>query len=282
MEKDYAMATANDRVFSLFQQFGISPQESKAYIALLERDNVTGYTLSKNAGIHSSKIYGILSRLLERQFIIATDTHPVKYVPRKPDEILATIKKEFDEALKTLNTDMNRIYNSQTKRELITWNITTRSDVFRKVRELINQATDSIFLATWSKELRPIRKTLQKAVNKGVKLNTVIYGTTNFSLGTVYQHQPSDYPLREKGIRRFLFTADGNRAAIANFNSDNTCGGLWTENTGLVMLFRDFIIHEIYIIRIQEAIPHEVQQIFGNRWEKIRLLNERSIDEFRQ
>jgi len=272
---------ANQRAMSLFQQFGLSTQEAKAYFALLEKDNVTGYTLSKNAGIHSSKIYGILGRLLERQFIIATDTHPVKYIPRKPDDILSGIKKEVDDSLKELSTDMNRIYNNQTKRELIAWNITLRTDVFRKVRELISQAKDTIFLATWSKELRPIRQSLAKAVQRGIKLNTVVYGPTNFNLATVYQHQPSDYPLREKGLRRFVFAVDGNQAVIANFSSDNSGSGLWTENAGLVMLFRDFIIHEIYIIKIQEALPREVQQLFGTGWEKIRQFNERNLDEIR-
>ena len=147
---------------STFQQFGLSQQEAKAYFALLEKDNVTGYTLSKNAGIHSSKIYGILGRLLERQFIIATATRPVKYIPRKPDEILSAIKKEFDDSLKALGSDMNRIYNNQTKRELVTWNITKRADVFRKVRELVDGAKDTIFLATWAKELRPIRQALDR------------------------------------------------------------------------------------------------------------------------
>lgn len=276
------MTNTNQKAMSLFQQFGISPQEVKAYFALLEKDNVTGYALSKNAGIHSSKIYGILSRLLDRQFIIATDTHPVKYIPRKPDDILSTIKKDFDDSLKALSSGMNRIYNNQTKKELVTWNITKRADVFRKVRELIGQAKTTIFLAAWSRELRPIRQALEKAVQRGVNLNTVVYGTNNFNLKTVYQHQPSDYPLRERGQRRFVFAADSNRAVIANFSGDNSGGGLWTENTGLVMLFRDFIIHEIYIIKIQEALPSQIQKLFGTGWEKIRQFNERNLDEIRQ
>jgi len=275
------MKKVHQKTLADFQQFGISPQEARAYFALLEQDNVTGYTLSKNAGIPSSKIYGILGRLLARQFIIATATRPVKYIPRKPDEILAAIKKEFDDSLKALGSDMNRIYNNQTKRELVTWNITKRADVFRKVRELVDQATDTIFLATWTKELRPIRQALERAVQRGVALSTVVYGATNFNLATVYRHQPSDYPLRERGLRRFVFAADGNRAVIANFSGDNSGSGLWTENTGLVMLFRDFIIHEIYIIKIQEALPRQVQQLFGTGWEKIRQFNERNSDEIR-
>jgi len=276
------MAPANNtRVTTLLQQFGVSPQEAKAYVSLLEKDHVSGYTLSKNAGIHSSKIYSVLSRLLERGFIIATDTHPVKYIPRKPDEILAAIKKEVDDSLAILDSDMNRIFSRPPTREFVTWNITKREDVFRRVRELIDQSSDSVFLATWSRELRPLRQALAGAARRGVKLHTVVYGSTNFNLGTVYRHAPSDFPLRERGQRRFVFTADDNRAAIANFSSDNSGGGLWTENAGLVMLFRDFIIHEIYIIKIQAALPGQIRALFGSSWEKIRQFRERNLDEIK-
>ncbi len=276
------MIALNPKVIALFQQFGLSSQEAKAYLSLLEKDNVSGYGLSKNSGIHSSKIYSILSKLLARDFIIATDTRPVRYFPRKPEEVVALIKKEFDDSVRTLSSDMNRMVNNSKKTDLITWNITNRSDVFRKAREIVGQTGNNIFLASWSNELRSIRAALAGAVDRGVQLNSVIYGPTNFKKGTVFQHQPSDFPLRERGQRRFIFTSDNTSAVIANFDVDGTGSGLWTNNNGLVMLFRDFIIHEIYIIKIQKALPRQVHQIFGERWEKIRQLNERTIDESRQ
>jgi len=265
------------KIVTLFQQFGVSSQEAKAYLSLLEKDNVTGYGLGKNAGIHSSKIYNIISKLLERDFIIATDTRPVRYFPRKPPEVVGIIKKEFEDSVKTLNSDISRMVNHSKSLELITWNITNRADVFRKVREMIQATEKNIFLASWSKELRPIRAVLTRTIKRGVQGHTVIYGPSNFNAGTIFQHQPSDFPSRERGQRRFIFTSDNNKAVIANFAADGTGSGLWTENNGLVMLFRDFIIHEIYIIRIQQALPREVRQLFGEKWEKIRPSNERNI-----
>jgi sugar-specific transcriptional regulator TrmB len=269
------------KIVTLFQQFGVSSQEAKAYLSLLEKDNVTGYGLGKNAGIHSSKIYNVIGKLLDRDFIIATDTRPVRYFPRKPSEVVGIIKKAFEDSVKTLNSDINRMVNHSKSIELITWNITNRADVFRKVREMIQGTEKNIFLASWSKELRPIRTVLTRAIRSGVQSNTVIYGFSNFDAGTIFQHQPSDFPSRERGQRRFIFTSDNNKAVIANFAADGSGSGLWTENNGLVMLFRDFIIHEIYIIRIQQALPGEVRHLFGERWEKIRPSNERNIHEAR-
>ena len=97
------------KIVTLFQQLGVSSQEAKAYLSLLEKDNVTGYGLGKNAGIHSSKIYNVIGKLLDRDFIIATDTRPVRYFPRKPPEVVGIIKKEFEDSAFIISEFPNNI-----------------------------------------------------------------------------------------------------------------------------------------------------------------------------
>ena len=55
-----------ERIIHAFQRLGVATQEARAYLSLLEENGVSGYQLSKNAGIQSSKIYGILNRLMEK------------------------------------------------------------------------------------------------------------------------------------------------------------------------------------------------------------------------
>ena len=265
------MKALRDRILAEFKRLGIPPQESRAYLSLLEEDDITGYQLSKNAGIHSSKIYAVLKRLLERGFIIAADTQPVKYFPCAPDDVLGKIRKGFDASVNALESALESISNRTKGNELIAWNATGRADIIRRSREIIDQSTENIFLAVWPKELRPIRSSLSEVVKRGVKLHVVAYGATNFNQGTVYFHRPSDYPFRERGERRFVLTSDNKKAVIANFGPDGSGNGLWTENNGLVMLFRDFIIHEIYIVKIEEAFPGEIKRCFGKDWEKARV-----------
>lgn len=259
-----------DKLVTEFQKLGLSPQETKAYVSLLKKDNVTGYELSKNGRIHTSKIYGILSKLLEKDFIIAVDTRPVKYFPRPPQEILARIKQDFDDALDNLKAPLEQVYANSEKSELIAWNITGRVDIIRKAKDLINETEKKLYLAAWGEEFSSIRRAAKRADQRGVKLTSVAYGMTNFSVGKIYRHRPSDYPFRERGERRFVLVSDEKKALISSFKDRMLSGALWTENSGLVQLIRDFIIHEIYIIKIEETFPDQIHSAFGNNWEKIR------------
>ena len=136
---------------------------------------------------------------------------------------------------------------------------------------MIQTSERRVFLATWAKELRPLRKVLAKAAARGVELHIVSYGPTNFDVGEIYYHRPSDYPYRERKEHRFVLTTDDSKAIIASLGEIEADNGLWTENQGLVMLFRDFVIHEIYIIQIEQVNPEEIKALAGLDWEKLRL-----------
>jgi Cd2+/Zn2+-exporting ATPase len=267
------MMTMNPKeiILTEFQRMGVSAQEAKTYVCLLEHEIATGYQLSKSAGIPSSKIYSVLKRLLERGFIDAVETRPVKYVPRPPEALLGKIRDDFKASMDNLESSLNSIRNQTRKNGIMAWNTIGRSEVMGKARSVIEQSVDRIFLAVWPKDLRPIRSPLVEAARRGVKLYMVSYGNTSFDQGTIYFHRPSDYPYRERQERRFVLTSGSDKALIASFGPEGSGNGVWTENPGLVNLFKDFVIHEIYIARIENAFPEQIQQAFGKDWEKIRM-----------
>ena len=254
-----------------FQRLGVSVQETRAYLSLLQKDNISGYQLAKNAGVPSSKIYGVIEKLMERGFIVAADTRPLKYFPQDPDKVLKGLAEEYSSSIANLTSALRHFRNEGQGNGLLAWNVPNRQDVVRKAQEIIDRAAESIYLALWPKDLKPIRASLTKAAGRGVKINTVAYGKTSFDKGTIYRHRPSDYPFRERGERRFVLVVDNKRSIIANFGDQETSGGLHTENSGLVQLFRDFVIHEIYIIMVEETYPEEIRRLVGRNWEKVRV-----------
>ena len=265
------MKQSTAELINEFRRFGVSAQEAKVYIALLQHEGVSGYQISKNAGIPSSKIYTILNILVERGFIVASDTRPVKYFPRPPVELLNELKDDLTSTITSLSAALQSFQNNKKPNGLLAWNITGRQDVLHKAKEIIETSEHRVFLATWAKELRPLRKVLTKAAARNVELHIVSYGPTNFNVGELYCHRPSDYPYRERKEHRFVLTTDDSKAIIANIGEVENDNGLWTENPGLVMLFRDFVIHEIYIIQIEQANPEEIKALAGRNWEKLRL-----------
>jgi sugar-specific transcriptional regulator TrmB len=260
-----------DPLLPSFTKLGLTTFEARAYLSLLRKGNVTGYELSKLSGIPSSKIYSVLNHLVLRNLVIPLESHPVRYLPRRPEEMIEVLAREFGETFSYLKKNLGKDYARPDREEIVARNILDRKEIFRKTRDLVQDTKHTLYLALWKEEWRSIRAAIQKAHQRGVKIYVVAYGPVPVRTGKVYQHAPSDLPFRERRERRFVLVSDDRRALFANFSRDDSEKAVWTENRGLVLLVRDFIIHEIYIVRIREAFPREIARAFGANWEKIRL-----------
>lgn len=260
----------NSAVLKQFASLGISEQESKVYIDLLRSSGRSGYNISKTTGIPSSKIYMLINRLLEQGLIVSADTHPVTYYPVPPEELISRLKSDVLETLEALEEGLNIIEKTDTN-TMIAWNVTGRQDMMSRAKDMIANAQDQCFLAVWPKELRALKKEMEKAFDRGVAVRILTYGNTKFNKGEIYFHRPSDYQSREHGARRFVLTVDNTISIAANFFDNKNDTGIWTDNQGLVQLFRDLIIHEIYISKIEKAYPDEIRALVGQDWEKFRI-----------
>jgi HTH-type transcriptional regulator, sugar sensing transcriptional regulator len=260
-----------DQLLPSFSKLGFTAFEAKAYLSLLRKGNVTGYELSKESGIPSSKIYSVLNHLVTRNLAIPLESHPVRYLPRAPEEMVELFSKEFGETFAFLKKTLGRLHRRPDQEEVVTKNILGEKEIFRKTRDLIRETRRTLYLALWKEEWRYVRAVIKKAHDRGVKIYVVAYGSVPFRIGKIYQHAPSDLPFRERMERRFVLVSDDRKALFANFSEEDSEKAVWTENRGLVLLVRDFIIHEIYIVKIREAFPKEITKAFGANWEKIRL-----------
>jgi HTH-type transcriptional regulator, sugar sensing transcriptional regulator len=258
------------RIFNAFKRLGLSAHETRVYLSLLLDENSSGYQLSKQSNVPTSKIYQVVERLLEAGLIVATDTRPVKYFACPPEDVLNKLEEEYSVCIINLKKDLKFFKNGKGIYDHLAWNIPERREIISKAKEAISQSKNDIFLAAWHEDLKAIRNVLTASEKRSVKINIVCYGKTTIDCGVVYSHRATDYPHRERGERRFALVVDKRVAVIASFGNE-AAGGLYTNNSGLVHLIRDFIIHEIYIILIERAYPREVFEVVGKDWEKVRI-----------
>ena len=258
-------------ILAKFDRLGVSKRDARVYLSLLRHEGVSGYQLSKNVGIPTSKIYAILNQLVEHGFVVPTESQPVKYFPCPPEEILGNLKKDIASAFDSLAMNLKSIQGSKNPNEALVWNIAGLQDVIKKSKDIIAASRKNIFIASWAKEMRRLRPALNRAAERDVEIRIVAYGPIKFGKGKIFPHRPSDYPFRESGERRLIVAADSQKAAIANINDKSITSGLWTENRGLVTLFRDFVIHEIYISEIERGLPEQIKNLVGPDWEKLRI-----------
>lgn len=266
-----------ESLISNLSKLGFTNFESRAYLSLLTIGKSTGYELSKASGIPSSKIYGVLQHLVSKKLVDVLDSHPVRYFSRPPEEWIEEYAKAISDSFSFLKKNLNKIYLSGRQEEVIAKNLIGRKDIMRKAREFITNTKQSLYLALWNEECRPIHTTVKKAHARGVEIFIVAYGTIPIRVGKIFQHAPSDIFMRERGERRFVLVSDTDYALFANFSKEDSEKALWTANKGLVLLIKDFVIHEIYIVKIREKFPREITEAFGQNWEKIRLPHHSSL-----
>lgn len=249
-------------ILTHLQHLNFSQYESMAYLALLKQSEVTGYELAKNSGIPDSKIYAVLNKLIEKDVILALDSEPVKYTPIPPDDIISRMKGDYLHTFDTLSEGLNDIYQNEQASDQYIWNLNGRQEIMRRIIEFIDQAESSLYLSVWDEELAEIKETLDRANERGVKMSIVHYGNTHLGIGREYRHGREHQIRQQRGARRIALEVDEEKVVLAHFVDDGGSNALWTNNTGIVLLAKDYIIHDIYTIRMAEKFGQDAIEIF--------------------
>jgi sugar-specific transcriptional regulator TrmB len=249
-------------ILTHLQHLNFSQYESMAYLALLKQGEVTGYELAKNSGIPDSKIYAVLNKLLEKNVILALDSDPLKYTPIPPDDIISRMKSDYLNTFDTLSKSLNDIYQNEQMSDQYIWNLSGRQEIMRRIIEFINQAKASIYLSVWDEEVVEIKESLYQAYKREVRMSIVHYGKTHLGIGQEYRHGREHQIRQQRGARRIAIEVDEEKVILAHFVDDGGSNALRTNNTGVVLLAKDYIIHDIYTIRMAEKFGREAIEIF--------------------
>jgi sugar-specific transcriptional regulator TrmB len=244
------------------QNLNFSQYESKAYLALLQRGEVTGYELAKNSGIPASKIYQVVNKLIAKEVVLAIDSEPVRYAPIPPDAVLTRLKDDYMHNLNNLTGTLNQIYNKEFHSDHYIWNISGRDSILNRVIRFINIATREIHLSVWDEEVSEIEEALMEADRRRVKLSIVHYGQKKLEIGREFRHGREHRIREERGARRIALEADEEWVILGHFLEDGNSHAVWTSNKGLVLLAKDYIIHDIYTIRFAERFGDAANDIF--------------------
>jgi len=250
------------KIISLMQSIGFTQYESQVYLALLKQSNVTGYELAKLSGVPASKIYPILNRLIDKKVVQTIDTEPKKYIPQPPDEILSRMRSDYSAAFDILDEKLENIYSEEDVANDHIWNVSGRGVIIRKVIGFINECKEKLYLSVWDEELDEISKTLLSARDRGIKISIVHFGDKLLGIKNEYKHGREHIIRIERGGRRIVLIADDKKVVLGHFLEDGSSNAAWTINKGLVLLAKDYIIHDIYSIRIKQKYGDEALEIF--------------------
>ncbi|HOV12825.1 MAG TPA: helix-turn-helix domain-containing protein [Spirochaetota bacterium] len=255
---------------------GFSENEAKSYISLLEEHPATAYEIAKRSSIPTSKIYEVISKLLEKEIIIEIkQNQKTKYIPKEPEEFVDNYKSKMDGLFSSLKDDLKNLKKENDISFIV--NINDYHYFMQKAKELLETSKKSLLISTWKDELDILKEVLLK-LNEEVKISIVHFGKTDFEFNHIFLHPIEDTIYSEKGGRGLVIIKDSSEVLVGTITNEKKVEGAFSSNKGFVTIAEDYIKHDIYIMKIVKRFDSLLIEKFGENYKELRdIFNDKSF-----
>jgi sugar-specific transcriptional regulator TrmB len=267
-------------IFKELQKLGFSSYECKAYVGLLKVHPVTGYEISKRSGVPRSMIYEVLGKLMDKGAVHLVPSEPVKYSPVPANELIARLRKQFDQSFSYLEKKLTAL---QREREMdVIWHIRSDDLVLQEMEEMIARAEKELWLSAWEPQIPMIQESVERNLREGVHVFSVLFGAPEAKIGTTFHH---DYMTPEvvkdrTGGHLTIVARDEEEVLIANFSDESTSWAVKTHDPVLVLVATEYIRHDIMIEEITAQYgPEKLDDLWRNNPDLVHVVTGKRFDE---
>ncbi len=253
------------------KEIGLNTYEAKVYIALLKKYPATGYEVSKLANIPQSRTYDTLKALEEKNIVISNNSKPVEYTPIKPKQLTQRVQKKINSTINYLDKHLPNVKEDYNE-PIIT--ITGKQNIQDKIIEVIQNAKREIYMEVWSQDYKVFEQELLNAYNRNVEIRIVGYDNFQSRFGLVFEHAFARDIELSLGGRMVIIASDDKEGVIGKISSlkNNTSDTniIWTKNQGIVFIIKEFIVHDMYLIDVEENLVEQMKYIYGKGLKRLK------------
>ena len=253
------------------KEIGFNTYEAKVYIALLKKYPATGYEVSKLANIPQSRTYDTLKILEEKNIVASTNTKPATYTPVKPKQILTSYQRKMSSTLNYLEKHLPEVKDNYNE-PIVT--ITGKQKIQNKILEVIQNAKREIYIEVWSQDFKLFEQELLNAYNRNVEIRIVGYDNFSSKFGLVFEHAFARDIEMSLGGRMVIIAADDSEGVIgkiSSYKNDSTDTNIiWTQNKSIVFIIKEFIVHDMYLIDVEENLVEQMKYIYGKGFKRLK------------
>jgi len=219
-----------EAVRSGLEVVGLSPYESRAYIALVIHGYGNAETIATTAMIPRTSSYKILESLVEKGFANVAEGRPRIYKPVRPRSIYERISGELKDVFDKL--EMLQEIISEIGEPQLFFMIYGKEKVITKIGELVDTSSEQLIIATptFSEIYSKLEKNFQNALTRGTDIIVI---------STPTQRVPKEFRVVKK--ERLVATdivSDRKKAMLASSELE-ACG--YTDNASLVEHLNRFL-----------------------------------------
>jgi len=234
-----------EKIVTVMKELGFTAYEAKTYIYLLKNNPATRYELSKYSGVPRSAIYNVIRRLEEEGFVNAIHSEPKRYIPLPPEQLFRILENRFQKKIEELKVVLNSLESNQQMDHL--WNIVGYQNLILKAKELIQEARESIYLSVWRREALLLKKDLQDAEKRGVKIVIFSFTEIPFSVGRVLDYNLKEKDLEEIWDHKIILCVDQKELIMGEADKNQPKKVAWTRNKALIAIALNHIVLDITV-----------------------------------
>lgn len=250
------------RLVENLKEIGFNSYEAKVYLALLKKYPATGYEVSQIADIPQARAYDTL-KSLEKELIVTVDnSKPAKYMPIKPSELTKRFKRKINSTIDFLDKNLPKVKDDYNEPILC---LIGADNIYQKAIELIKESKEELYMELWPKEFNLLEPYLLDAYNRGVEIKIVGYDNLKSNFGTIFEHEGTKAVEHYIEGKMIVIVADSKEALVGhlNYNNLSNTNSIWTKNQAIVLFIKEFVIHDMYLIDIEENLSDQMKIVYG-------------------
>lgn len=231
------------KLLELLQQFGLSSNAAKAYVALLKNNPSTGYEISAQSGIPRSAIYTVLNRLQSLGIVNSVGDSPKRFIPLSPSSLLEHFDHSHQHRIEELKSSVEQLSIDDDAFDF--WHLHGYRNLVLKMREIINNATEKVFISGWPKDIEKVSNELRSAKERGVKVTLFSFCKLDDSFGEVISYELNEDELMDVWSPKIILVVDYSATIMGSSRETEDSRSIYTENEAIIDIASNHIILDI-------------------------------------
>ena len=129
-------------------------------------------------------------------------------------------------------------------------------------------------MEVWSQDFRFFEQELLNAYNRNVEIRIVGYDNFNSRFGMIFEHAFAKDIELSLGGRMIILTVDDSLAILGNLSStkniNENLNVIYTQNPNIVFIVKEFIVHDMYLIDIEENLIEQMKYVYGKGFKRLK------------
>ncbi|MCG8683286.1 MAG: hypothetical protein MI892_00290 [Desulfobacterales bacterium] len=251
----------DEKMMEEMKTLGFSAYESRAYLTLLEEFPVNGYALSKASGIPRSRIYEVLKNLISKQMVFEeTQGKNRVYTPMEPEIFIKKLRARYNKTFDDLAQYAGTLYREPKQDDKLVV-IQGRENIISFLQVLIKGARERVAVSIWDEELNALTDEFDDALDRGVKLRGIYFGTAQVYEDLVPHRRIKRY-MAEKKERYLIVIIDHSHVVSGIVSRGEASKVTWSRDEGFIEVSEDYIAHDLVVNLYSASLDQDAYRKF--------------------